>query len=214
MKPLNLQVEDFPKEFDFYNGQFPPLDAFTYWHFLKKSKLVIEVGCGYSTYLTLKSGVQTFAIDPCPRKEYDGVNYVRSEVQNVSIEMFRLLAENDILFIDSSHIYDKGSDVEYLIKEVIPQLNDGVLIHFHDYFGADGYPKEWQNVPEMKDWNENEYVHKMLDSFNVLANNYEISKNYNEELKETYPFVPNDITQNLGAVRGASLWITNKNKLL
>jgi hypothetical protein len=29
---LNLSVEDFPNEFDWYNDQFPPLDALTYWH--------------------------------------------------------------------------------------------------------------------------------------------------------------------------------------
>ncbi len=61
MKPLILNVQGFPQEFDFHNGQFPPLDALTYWHYLKKAKRVIEVGCGYSTFLASKAGVEITA---------------------------------------------------------------------------------------------------------------------------------------------------------
>ena len=42
MSPIKLNVEGFPSDFNFYNDQFPPLDALTYWHFLKSAKRVVE----------------------------------------------------------------------------------------------------------------------------------------------------------------------------
>jgi len=207
MKPLILNINDFPKEFDFYNGQFPPLDALTYWHFLKKAKRVIEVGCGYSTLLPYKADKEITAIDPMPRIMYPEMAYLTQPVQEIDKNIFYHLQENDILFIDSSHIYAEGSDVKYLIEEIIPKLNLGVLVHFHDFFGLDGYPESWKTMPEMQGWNENEYVLRLWVKYPVLAFNYEISKHYNEELKLAYPFVPKDITANMGAVKGASLWL-------
>jgi hypothetical protein len=207
MKPLILNVSDFPKDFDFHNNQFPPLDALTYWHFLKKAKKVVEVGCGYSTLLALKSNIEITAIDPNPRIYYPEIAYLEYPVQDIKPHCFLSLKPNDILFIDSSHIYSEGSDVQYLIDTIIPQLSEGVLIHFHDYFGNDGYPQDWANIPEMKGWNENEYVIPLTSKYKVLADNHEISKNYNEQLKIAYPFVPKNIKNNLGAVKGASLWL-------
>jgi len=207
MKPLILNTDHFPKEFDFYNGQFPPLDALTYWHFLKKARKVIEVGCGYSTILPHKADKEITAIDPLPRIMYPEIPYLTQPVQEIDLSLFSQLQENDILFIDSSHIYAEGSDVQYLIETVIPTLNRGVVVHFHDFFGIDGYPELWRNMPEMQGWNENEYVLPLLSKYRVLAFNYEISKHYNEELKLAYPFVPKDITANMGAVKGASLWL-------
>lgn len=207
MKPIELKVEDFPMDFDFYNNQFPPLDALTYWHFLKKAKKVVEVGCGYSTYLAWKSGIEVTAVDPQPRIYYPEIAYLEKRVQDISIDSFKSLKANDILFIDSSHIYSEGSDVQYLIETILPILKKGVLIHFHDFFGEDGYPPSWQDFSEMKDWNENKYVMQLMGEYKVLASNYEISKIHNENLKICYSFVPNDIKDNLGAVKGASIWL-------
>jgi hypothetical protein len=207
MKPLILNIEGFPSEFDFHNNQFPPLDALTYWHFLKKAKRVIEVGCGYSTLLPSKAGIEITAIDPHPRIMYPSIAYLEKEIQEIPLSTFEYLQPNDILFIDSSHIYSEGSDVHFLINKVLPIVKSGVLIHFHDFFFEDGYPPEWANIPEMKGWNENEHIISLLNQYKILACNHLISKNYNEQLKSAYPFVPHNITNNLGAVKGASLWL-------
>lgn len=206
MKPLELNISDFPNTWDWYNDQFPPLDALTYWHFLKKAKRVIEVGCGYSTLLPHIANVELTAIDPQPRIKYEGVNYIEQPVQNVSMDIFKQLEAGDILFVDSSHIYAEGSDVKHIMDKVIRELKYGVLIHFHDYFGEDGYPEAWKHNPEMSKWNENDYVQIMDKFYHTLADNYLISQNYNGELKEKYPFVPTNIKSNMGAVRGASIW--------
>jgi hypothetical protein len=206
MKPLILNTDGFPEEFNFRNDQFPPLDALTYWHFLKKAERVIEIGCGYSTILPHLSDKDVTAIDPEPRIMYPEIPYYEKRVQDMPLSLFDNLKPNDILFIDSSHIYSEGSDVEYLINKVMPTLRKGVLVHFHDYFGEEGYPDDWKNKPEMEGWNENEYILQLTKKYTVLASNYEISKKYNQELLAAYPFVPRDITENLGAVKGASIW--------
>jgi hypothetical protein len=207
MKPLDLDIADFPKDFDWHNDQFPPLDALTYWHFLSKAKRVIEIGCGYSTWLSSRANVELIAIDPLPRVIYPNIEYVRSYVQDVYVDTFDVLDVNDILFIDSSHIYETGSDVHFLIHEILPKLKKGVLIHFHDYFGMYGYPKSWLNDVNMRLWNENDIIIRIVHDYEVLAFNYLISENNNDELKSKYDFVPNNIISNLGAVKGASLWL-------
>jgi len=207
MKLTKLNVKDFPTDFDWYNDQYPPLDALTYWHYLKKAKQVIEVGCGFSTLLSYKSGTSLTAIDPTPRIIYPSVEYIFREVQQVDVAVFEKLNKGDILFIDSSHIYQEGSDVYFLIHEVLPKLKKGVIIHFHDYFGEEDYPAAWKEIPHMRDWNENSQLSLLKDSYDVLAENYTLSKENNDKLKEMYPFVPTDITTNLGAVKGASLWL-------
>lgn len=208
MKPIELNIEGFPEDFDFYNDQYPPLDALTYWHFLKGAQKVIEVGCGYSTYLAQQSGVNLFAIDPEPRIKYPNVTYLQQMVQAVPLSVFMTLEKNDILFVDSSHIYDIGSDVEFLIRKVLPVLRKGVIVHFHDYFGEYGYPNSWKEDSQMQLWNENKYLLSLTKKHKVLADNFIISLNHNTYLKNKYSFVPDNITKNLGAVKGASLWIT------
>lgn len=207
MTPIDLDIKDFPIDFNWHNDQFPPLDALTYWHFLKGAKKVIEIGCGYSTKLAWQSGVEVTAIDPQPRIMYPKINYAPLYVQDVSFNVFETLKPSDILFIDSSHICEPGSDVYFLINEILPRLTKGVVIHFHDYFGQYGYPKDWQLDPHMKLWNENDIVMRIVHDYELLAFNYDLSINYNDELKKKYDFVPNDIISNLGAVKGASLWL-------
>jgi hypothetical protein len=207
MDITKLNIDGFPINFNWYNDQFPPLDALTYWHFLKDAKKVIEVGCGYSTQLAWQSGVDVTAIDPQPRVFSVDIPYILKPVQEVELAVFEQLNQGDILFIDSSHIYAEGSDVHFIINEVLPKLKEGVLIHFHDYFGRYGYPTEWQQNPEMKLWNENDKLMPLLVGYQVLFFNYDISKTQNEQLLAAYPFVPTDIKNNLGAVRGASLWL-------
>lgn len=210
MKLIKLNVKDFPKDFEWHNDQFPPLDALTYWHYLTKAKKVIEIGCGFSTLLSYASKKELTAIDPAPRVIYPSVEYIYQEVQQVDVSIYRKLNKEDILFIDSSHIYKTGSDVHFLINEVLPTLKKGVLIHFHDYFGEEGYPPAWKELSFMADWNENDHLLSMIKDYDVICSNYELSKLHNDELKEMYSFVPTDIVNNLGAVRGASLWLKKR----
>jgi len=203
---LELDVTYFPKDFEWDNGQFPPLDALTYWHFLKNAEHVIEIGCGYSTFLAKRSGIRVTAIDPEPRQKFPGIEYTLRPLQDVPTDIFKILKRNDILFVDSSHIVEKNSDVEHILFRIIPELAPGVLVQFHDYFRPDNYPYDWKNDPVMSRWNEHFYVELIANKYSTIVVNNTVSNLHNEELIQKYPFVPKDIKKNFGAVRGSSIW--------
>jgi len=52
--------------------------------------------------------------------------------------------ENDVLFIDSSHIMLPGMDVDLQFNRMFPRLAPGVLVHVHDIFLPDDYPPNWR----------------------------------------------------------------------
>ena len=58
---------------------------------------------------------------------------ITSSVQDVEMEKFEHLEENDILFLDSSHVSKTGSDVNYLFFDVLPALKPGVLVAYSRY---------------------------------------------------------------------------------
>jgi hypothetical protein len=80
------------------------------------------------------------------------VALIEKRVQEVPVEAFAALGENDVLFIDSSHVSKIGSDVNRLYFDVLPALAPGVLIHIHDVAGNLEYPRDW--FEEGRAWNE------------------------------------------------------------
>jgi hypothetical protein len=64
-------------------------------------------------------------------------------LQNVDIGIFLSLQKDDILFIDSTHVSKRNSDVNRIIFEILPQLASGVYIHFHDILPDFEYPFFW-----------------------------------------------------------------------
>ena len=73
-------------------------------------------------------------------------------MQDVALSTFSGLRRGDILFIDSSHVAKIGSDVNHLVFTVLPALQSGVLVHFHDIFFPFEYPQAW--LAEGRAWNE------------------------------------------------------------
>ena len=115
-------------------------------------KNIIEVGSGHSTRFMARTAsdglldTKLVAIDPAPRASLDGLNIMieNKTVQEMDVRYFDLLEPGDILFIDSSHILMPATDVDFLFNRVLPRLQDGIIIHLHDIFLPDDYPKEWQ----------------------------------------------------------------------
>jgi len=94
---------------------------------------------------------------------------IPKKVQDIPLSEFKKLSENDILFIDSSHVLKIGSDVQYLYLEVLPRLNKGVIVHAHDIFLPAEYPKEWV-LKNYIFWNE-QYL---LQAFLAFNNSFEV----------------------------------------
>ena len=132
------------------NDQYAEGDAFTYSGILEElqPQKIIEIGSGYSTAVVLdwiesrklNQEVQVTVIEPYPDRllslvfDADEFTLINKRVQDVELDIFKTLQKNDILFIDSSHIGKSGSDVLFELFKILPVLNTGVWIHFHDCF--------------------------------------------------------------------------------
>jgi hypothetical protein len=90
--------------------------------------------------------------------------HIRSTVEDLDSNfIIESLGPGDLLFIDSSHKIITGGDVPYLFLEVLPRLQQKVLIHVHDIFLPLDYPEE--AVLPGWNWSEQYLVHAFL-SFN------------------------------------------------
>jgi hypothetical protein len=200
---------------DFYqdNGAFEGLDA-RIWFCLARHarpRRVVEVGGGFSSLLTADINRQFFSgqtaffcIDPTPPAVLiAGVpglsKLLPFPVQEVPLGLFESLRENDVLFIDSSHVSKTGSDVNFLCMEVLPRLAPGVLVHFHDIFLPGDYPEEWRGFG----WNEQYLVQALLiDStgFEVVFGSQFAAQRFAEKIPQIF-----------GAPHtGASLWLRRR----
>ncbi len=147
---------------------FPRLDAAAAYAMVRtcRPRRIVEVGSGHSTRFMARAvadgGLPTrlTAIDPEPRASISGleIEFLRMPVQEAGNELFLQLKKNDILFIDSSHQLKPGSDVEFLVNQVLPGLPCGVRVHFHDIFLPDDYPPQWA----WRRYNEQAAVEKLL----------------------------------------------------
>ncbi|HEY5899967.1 MAG TPA: class I SAM-dependent methyltransferase [Burkholderiales bacterium] len=153
---------------------FPRLDAAAAYAIVRSTrpKRLVEVGSGHSTRFMARAvadgGLATriTAIDPAPRASLKGlsISFIAEPVQRVPASVFNALEAGDILFIDSSHQLRPGSDVEHLMRAIIPRLKSGVRLHFHDIFLPDDYPAEWA----WRRYNEHDAVRALLGEGFVL----------------------------------------------
>ncbi len=113
-----------------------------------KPRQIVEVGSGISTYYSVTAlrrnknddniDSKMTCIEPYPKEplsnlsEDSTVELIPELLQDVGFEFFKILKEDDILFIDSSHIAKVNSDVYHLYLQILPNLNSGVVIHIHD----------------------------------------------------------------------------------
>jgi len=138
------------------------------WVRSRGPSVVVEVGSGNSsrllrTALARNATGRLVCIDPSPRAPVGAVadEYQACAVQTVPLEWFRTLPADAILFIDSSHQAGTGSDVNYLLLDVLPVLSPGVLIHVHDIYLPDDYPVSW-NIKRKFNYSEQYLLQALL----------------------------------------------------
>jgi hypothetical protein len=180
-------------------------------------KRIIEVGSGMSSAVMMDVNDQFFEnkieltfIEPYPdllrevlRAEDQAQNTILvDKVQNVPMTEFEALEENDILFIDSSHVSKMGSDVNFLFFHVLPKLKKGVFVHVHDINVHFEYPWEW--IKEGRTWNEAYLLRSFLmfnNSFSIQYFNSYMAHYFRKEINKSLPFMEHQENS------GCSIWL-------
>lgn len=166
------ELTDIPESSDsgyfWLNQFFTSVDAIAYYGYIrdKHPRQVVEIGSGFSTHLAAKAlrkngSGKLIVIEPYPtiklrETAQDIASINEKKVQEIDLTIIEKLRPNDVLFIDSSHTCKIGSDVNFILFEILPRLSKGVYIHFHDIFLPYEYSKEWV-VNRNWFWNE-QYV--------------------------------------------------------
>ncbi len=188
------------------NHAFESGDAEYWYQIIRKikPKRIFEVGSGNSTLMAMNAinknqdedpnyKCEHICIEPYekPWLEEVGIPVVRKKVEEVELSFFSQLQENDILFIDSSHIIRPQGDVLFEYLELLPSLNTGVIVHVHDIFSPKNYPKQWlQN--EVRFWNEQYLLEAFLShnsSWKIVGALNHLHHNHYNEFKAIAPFL-------------------------
>lgn len=199
----------------FDNSYYSYSDALVLYFFIRhfNPKKIIEVGSGFSSAVMLDTRDkfnltnEISFIEPYPerlnslltKEDYSSVKIHESFVQNVSIQEFKKLQKGDILLIDSTHISKTGSDVNHILFHILPELNAGVLIHFHDVFTGFEYPESW--ILQGRSWNE-DYI---LKAFLMNNSEYKI-KFFTHHLHQHHKDVFKEMPL-LYKNHGANIWL-------
>jgi hypothetical protein len=172
--------------FSLANSSFGSGDADYLYNMVRflKPKNVIEIGCGNSTLMmqhameanTMENrsyACNHICIEPYP-SEWLGklpVRLIRDFAEKTDPGVFKTLRENDILFIDSSHIIRPQGDVLFEYLELLPMLRPGVVVHVHDIFTPKDYLSEWFHIGKVF-WNEQYLLEAFLTcntSFKIIG---------------------------------------------
>jgi hypothetical protein len=176
-----------PAHFYMNNGYFESVDAEILYCMVRRVKplRIYEIGSGFSTLISAQAVLKNkrqdpnydcelAAIEPYPgpalRRGFPGLTrLIEQPVQHLPVAMFEQLGDNDILFIDSSHVLKIGSDVQYEFLEILPRLKTGVYVHIHDIF----LPAEYSKRTILQDFNffNEQYI---LQAFLCFNNSYEV----------------------------------------
>ncbi len=203
----------------FDNPSYSYTDGLSLFSMMKefKPRRIIEVGAGFSSCAMLDTSELFFSdairftfIEPHPdyflsliRESDKGHILLRKNLQDVDIGIFKALQENDILFVDSTHVCKLNSDVNMVILEILPILNSGVLVHFHDIFWPFEYPVEW--IRKGIAWNEAYLLRSFLEfneHFEVLFFASFLHAHHHEWIRENMPLMLNN--------GGGNIWLVKR----
>jgi hypothetical protein len=180
-------------------------DAIFLYSFLRHvaPKRIIEVGSGFSSAVILDTVERFFSfqpaitfIEPYPttlkrllrNDDKSRVTVIEKKVQDVPVDTFNTLQAGDLLFIDSSHVLKCGSDLQFLLFRVLPQLPAGVFVHFHDVFRGFEYPEWW--LEKGWYWNEDYVLRAFLaynDSWEIYLFNHYAGEAFKDFIAEGMP---------------------------
>lgn len=133
---------------------------------------MMEVGAGYTTLVMALARKahnlpgELISVDPSPSIDVTELvdAHLRRPVQSVPVEDFQILQAGELLFIDSTHVYTPGGEVDYLVHKVLPKLNSGVLVGFHGI----RLPREYGEEELKKRYAEQQHLLRFLKGNNAV----------------------------------------------
>jgi hypothetical protein len=202
-----------PGQFFLHNENYEAVDAELLYGMVRarKPRRVLELGSGYSTLLigsasrrNIEEGreAEHLAFDPFPRAQIFGdappppTRFEPMPATEVPLDTFRDLEAGDFLFVDTTHTVKLGSDVNYLVLDVLPVLAPGVIVHFHDVFLPWEYPRTW--FEDMRYyWAEQYLLQAFLafnDAFEVLLPANAMAREHPDRLAAAIPSFSPEVT--------------------
>jgi hypothetical protein len=149
---LRDEFDALARRFPLDNSSFRGIDPLVYYGLIRHHRptTIIEIGVGNSTLLAADAVEanghgHVIGIDPYQKiipRSRPSITLIDRTLESLDVEMFDRLGRDDILFVDSSHVIRTGGDVHFLFSEVLPRLNDGVIVHFHDIHLPFDYPRK------------------------------------------------------------------------
>ena len=204
-----------PTEPCWINSWIPALDCVALYSFiaLRRPRKYIEIGSGNSTKFAYRSvldnevGTEIISIDPDPRAEIDDIcsTVIRQPVEDVDLDMFGDLQENDILYVDDSHTVFMNSDATVVFLDIIPRLNRGVIVEIHDVTLPYDYPREWVGRYYSEQYLLASYLLAGGNRFKVILPSYFVS--YDNGLRSILNPLWNRPEMQDVQTHGCSFWI-------
>lgn len=135
-------------------------------------------------------------------------NVINQKVETCSDEIFLGLQSGDILFVDSSHSVKAGGDVNFIILDILPKLNSGVIIHFHDISLPNEYDRQYfVNESFRMFWTEAYLLQAFMahnSDFEILLAMTMLGQEKPEQFKAAFPYRPE------GSPGSGSFWIRRR----
>ena len=205
---IELDLITGSKDFNFYfgNGSFEKGDAEIYYQMIRylKPRKIVEVGSGHSTLIAMEAikknkdyNIDTTikCIEPFENKWLENLNLeiIRKPLELLDLNWNEELNENDIFFLDSSHIIRPDGDVVKFYLEILPNLKSGVIIHIHDIFTPKNYLANW-TFDKVRLWNEQYLLEGILANskrYEILLSLNYLKNNFYDNLKNKCPYLEN-----------------------
>jgi hypothetical protein len=187
------------------NGAYESVDAEVLYAIIRRFKpaRVVELGSGASSHVIWaaheanRHDARAFEhriFDPYPFEAnplgpVDGPSIGQVRAERIDDAEITALRRDDVLFVDTTHTVKTGGDVTRIVLDLLPQVEPGVLVHFHDIFLPYEYPRAWV-VDQRRAYAEQYLLQAFLafnDSFEVVFPAHAVARAFPELVSAAIP---------------------------
>jgi hypothetical protein len=215
---IPLREPDTPHGPCWINEMFSGLDAVALYSLLclNNPERYFEIGSGWSTKFARRAifdhslKTKITSLDPSPRTDVSLVcdDVILKNLEDAELGIFDELESGDILFVDGSHRCFMNSDVTCVFLEILPRLNTGVLVQFHDIMLPYDYPPQWAERYYSEQYLLAVHILAETDKFDIISPNAFI--NNDPDLNGVLGPIWNETKMHGVNPNGRSFWIKIK----